>query len=159
MPRIILLDAGPLGLAAQSDRVFEARRCQAILATLWGLGHQILVPEVADYEVRRELLRGGLVAGLGRLDRLKDRFGVAAMTPEAWLRAAELWATVRRSGQPTADEAGLDGDCLLAGLAAALGQGGGQVVIATDNLRHFRRFPTIEARPLEALLPRVPPPS
>ena len=35
-------------------------------------GYQIIVPEIADYEVRRELLRAGKTRGLARLDLVKN---------------------------------------------------------------------------------------
>jgi len=72
--RIILLDSGPLGLAAHRPNITEVRHCLAWLATLERSGAMIVVPEIADYEVRREPIRARIVSGIGRLDRLKTRF-------------------------------------------------------------------------------------
>ena len=55
MNRVVLLDAGPLGMAS------NPRPAEAILAWLGRLltaDVEVLVPEIADYEVRRELLSG-----------------------------------------------------------------------------------------------------
>jgi predicted nucleic acid-binding protein len=54
-------------------------------------------------------------------------------------RAAELWADVRRRGQPTADPRSLDADVILS--AQAEGVGG---IVATENVSHLSRF--VDAR-------------
>ena len=46
--RIILLDSGPLGLAAHRPSIAEVRQCLTWLATLERSGAMIVVPEVAD---------------------------------------------------------------------------------------------------------------
>jgi len=46
--RIILLDSGPLGLAAHRPNIAEMRQCLTWLATLERSGAMIVVPEVAD---------------------------------------------------------------------------------------------------------------
>jgi hypothetical protein len=43
-------------------------------------GVDIVIPEIADYEVRRELLRAGKDRGLARLDALKAMLGYASIT-------------------------------------------------------------------------------
>ena len=60
----------------------------------------------------------------------------------AWLRAAEFWALVRRAGRPTADpHADLDGDAILAAVAATIVGDGDAATIATTNVSHLARFP------------------
>jgi hypothetical protein len=71
--RIIVLDSGPLGLAARRPSIIEVQHCLAWLARLETSGAMIVVPEIADYEVRRELIRARIASGVGRLDRLKTR--------------------------------------------------------------------------------------
>ena len=58
-------------------------------------GRRILVPEIADYEVRRELIRAGKTKGLARLDELKMTLGYLPITTAAMLKAAEFWAYAR----------------------------------------------------------------
>jgi hypothetical protein len=71
LARIILLDSSPLGLAARRPGVPLAGRCLAWLAVLESSGAMIVVPEIADDEVRRELLRARILSGVVRLDGLK----------------------------------------------------------------------------------------
>ena len=56
------------------------------------------IPEIADYEVRRELLRARKNRGLARLEALKAMIGYAAITTAVMLKAAEFWAAARRMG-------------------------------------------------------------
>ena len=100
-------------------------------------GGRVLLPEVADYEVRRELLRAGKVAGLAWLDILGQTLEYLPLTTSAMRRAAELWAEARRRGVPTADPHALDGDVILAAQALTLGI---EVVVATTNVSHLGRF-------------------
>ena len=60
-------------------------------------GYQIIVPEIADYEVRRELLRAGKTRGLARLDLLKNTLDYLPLTTAVMLKAADLWAQSQKS--------------------------------------------------------------
>ena len=46
--------------------------CQLWLDNLIERGVRVVVPEIADYELRRELLRAGKVVGVARLDRVNE---------------------------------------------------------------------------------------
>ena len=105
-------------------------------------GVQVHVPEIADYEVRRELLRANKRQGLKRLDNLKIAIGYVPLNTAMMLKAAELWAQVRRQGRPTADDKALDGDVILAAQAAILGDSGSNVDIATTNVGHLGQITT-----------------
>jgi hypothetical protein len=70
MARIIVLDAGPLGLASQAPGIVRADHCRRLIRDLDAAAVSVVAPEIADYEVRRELLRLGATAGLRRLNRL-----------------------------------------------------------------------------------------
>lgn len=140
MSRLIVLDAGPLGLLTRSPRVPEAQQCADWLEDRLAAGARVVVPEIADYEVRRELLRLGANTALHRLNQLGTRLEYLPLTTATLRRAAELWADLRRQGQPTADRHALDADVILAAqalLAAALGD---TVVIATTNVGHLGRL-------------------
>ena len=100
-----------------------------------------MIPEIADFEVRRELLRVGGTRKLLRLESLSTIVGVEydPITTPAMRLAAEFWAQVRRTGRPTADPKELDADVILAAqvrLAAA----DGEAIVATTNARHLSRF-------------------
>ncbi len=122
-----------------------AVRCRAWIKELTAAGVRIVVPEIAYYEVSRELFRVGTSAGITRLDVLVASAEYEAITTEAIHLAAQYWAMVRRAGLPTADRHALDGDCILAAQTAFIGAPGDTVTIATENLRHLTRFPGYDA--------------
>jgi len=95
---VVLLDAGPLSLVTNPKGSDESRRCKAWLAELVAAGVQIMVPEGADYEVRRELIRAGRRGGLERLDNLARNAVFLPVTTAVWRSAAELWAQARNEG-------------------------------------------------------------
>jgi len=142
--RIILLDSGPLGLVTNPRNSADTFECNRWLRLLLAAGTRVLVPEIADYEVRRELLRGNKAAGIKRLDALKATIGYVPLTTEAMLRAAEFWAQARQRGRPTADNKALDGDVILAAQAALLAEQGDDVTVATTNVGHLTQF--VDAR-------------
>lgn len=72
-----------------------------------------------------------------RLDQLRATFIYLQLTTAAMRHAAELWADARTRGLPTASEASLDADVILAAQAISVG---GTVV--TTNPRHLERFVT-----------------
>ena len=146
MARIIVLDSGPLGLLSRSPSKPVAIRCHTWLLTLELAGVTVAIPEIADYEVRRELLRAGIAKGIDRLDDLKTRLGYMPMTTGAMLRAAEFWPEVRRFGIPTASPDALDADCIVAAQASVVGRPGDVVTIATNNVIHLSRFSGVDAR-------------
>ena len=140
MSPIVLLDAGPLGLVTNPKASPVADQCNRWLEALLVQGTRVLIPEIADYEVRRELLRAGKARGVAQLDQFKLALGYLPLTTETMLQAAAFWAQARRQGQPTADDKALDADVILAAQAATLGHVGEPVVIATTNVGHLARF-------------------
>lgn len=103
-------------------------------------GYRLVVPEIADYEVRRELLRAEKPAGLSRLDGLKEIFDYLPLTTESMQLAARLWAEARNVGWPTAADPALDSDVILAAQALVLAQREAGIVIATTNPDHLERY-------------------
>lgn len=65
--------------------------------------YEVAIPEISDYELRRELLRANKFNGIRQLDLLKAQFIYIPITTETILLAAKLWADVRQRGQATAD--------------------------------------------------------
>ena len=105
----------------------------------------MILPEIADYELRRELLRANKLKGIRRLDDCKlHLLEYLPITTPVMLKAAQLWAESRQAGIPTADPKELDGDVILAAQGLLVGEGGEGVVIATTNVGHLSRF--VDAR-------------
>ena len=136
---LAVLDSGPLGRISNPRATRENLRCRDWARSLVVAGYRVVVPEIADYEVRRELIRAQ-APGLARLDLVKTAFHYAPLTTEAMLRAAELWADVRRQGMPTASQDALDGDVILAAQALTAAGPSDTVVVVTENVGHLGRF-------------------
>lgn len=146
MARIVLLDSGPLGLAAQAAGKRQADDCRDWIKALRAAGAVVSMPEIADYEVRRELIRAGATSGLVRLDLLKANLNYQPIRTSIMLQAAEFWAFLRNVGLPTAAAQELDADAILAATAATAWGPADMVTIATTNVAHLARFPGIDAR-------------
>jgi len=146
MKKIVLLDASPLGRISNPSATPANLECYNWMESLLMSGCQIIVPEIADYEVRRELLRAGKTRGLARLDLLKNTLDYLPLTTDVMLKAAELWAQARNQGTPTADTKALDCDVILA--AQTLAAGG---IVATENVGHLSLF--VEAKDWRDILP------
>ena len=140
MTRLVFLDAGPLGLLTRSPQIPEAAACYAWLRARLAAGSRVLLPEIGDYEVRRELLRLQAHAALRRLDALHHETVYLPLTTPVMRRAADLWAQLRQAGTPTADPQALDGDVILAAQALSVPQPGDTLVVATTNVGHLSRL-------------------
>lgn len=144
MSKVVLLDAGPLGMVTNPKASPVCQECQLWLESLLVKGYTVMVPEIVDYEVRRELLRANKLEGIKRLDQLKAVLVYIPLTTQVMLKAAELWAEARRAGKPTADPKALDGDVILAAQATLVAAEENEVVIATTNVGHLSQF--VDAR-------------
>src|SRR5262245_26359665 len=112
MSLAVVLDAGPLGLLCHRTGVAAADQCKKWFRDHVSRGTSFYITEVTDYEVRRELLRLKKSVSVGRLDAL-HRTAADTYLPihtAAIRKAAELWATARQTGHPTADPRELDAD-------------------------------------------------
>jgi hypothetical protein len=141
MPEFVLLDSGPLGLACGRPGSPAPDRCRLWIDALLARGVEVIVPEIADYEVRREPTRVGALASLQRLDQLvaPGRLSYLPVTTAEWRQAADFWAEARARGMPTASRDALDADVILAACATAIGQPGDTVIVATMNVGHLSR--------------------
>jgi hypothetical protein len=142
MAELVLLDSGPLGLACGRPGSPAPDRCRQWIDDLQARGVVVIVPEIADYEVRTELTRIGADSSIRRLDQLivPGRLSDASIITADWRQAAVLWADARARGLPTASRDALDGDVLLAACATAIGQPGDVVIVATMNVGHLGRY-------------------
>lgn len=132
-----MLDSGPLGMLARSRptpalKSWVRERLQN--------GSRLGIPEIADYEVRRELLLTHLQTSLNALNVLQAELDYLPITTPIMREAAALWASVRLQGIPTADRHALDGDVILAAVARLLIGEGHDVVVATTNVGHLSRL-------------------
>jgi predicted nucleic acid-binding protein len=139
--RAIVLDSTPLGLLTQRPDT-GASVCRRWLDSHIEQGAAIVVPEIVDYELRRELIRAGKTASIQRLDRLVQHpaLKVLPISSAALKIAARLWADVRRRGTPTADNHALDVDVILVAQILASGYQAQDVVVATTNVQHLVLF-------------------
>jgi predicted nucleic acid-binding protein len=129
-----MLDTGPLGMACHPRPNAEFA---AWFTNLVQSGREIFVPEIADYELRRELIRANLNESISRLDSLESHLTYCPIETAVIRRAAEFWADARNRGTPTADDKALDGDVILAAQAERLG-----AIVATENVSHLSLFVT-----------------
>jgi predicted nucleic acid-binding protein len=126
----LLLDTAVVGEICHPRKYDDVRAWFARAAA----AHEMLLSEVADYELRRELrrelLRIDSRRSLDRLDELTREIRYIPVTTATWRATAR--ALQRKAGRVTAAEGGLDGDVLIA--AQALAE---DAVIVTPNTRHF----------------------
>jgi predicted nucleic acid-binding protein len=122
----LLLDTGVLGQVCHPRKHHDVRSWfrRAVRE------HEFLISEVADYELRRELLRIDSRRSLARLDELARELRYLPTTTATWRAAARLWATQRRAGQVSGE--GLDGDLLIVAQAQEEA-----AAIVTFNEKHF----------------------
>jgi predicted nucleic acid-binding protein len=137
MSAAVLLDSGPLGVLCNPNNTRQPVAIRQWLADLLTAGRRVILPEIADYEVRREFVRANMVQSLTMLDSLANQVQYLPLSTPVMRLAAQLWAQARNTGQQTAADPALDGDVILAAQAQSLGV---PVVVATDNPAHLSRF-------------------
>jgi len=93
---------------------------------------EFLLCPVVFYEVYRGLLHRDAKKQLAFFLQLADAFTWDDFDRQDWEEAAQLWARLYRTGQPTADA-----DLLIGVYALRRG-----ATIVTDNERHFTSFGT-----------------
>ncbi len=138
MSQVVLLDTGIIGLITNPKRSPESLACTRWLQTLTQEGIRVILPEIADYEVRRELLRANKIKGIKRLDELCELIEYLPITTDTMRQAALFWAQARQQGQPTAGDKTIDGDMILVAQGITLSIP--DVIIATTNVGHLSRF-------------------
>jgi hypothetical protein len=136
--RTIVLDAGPLGLVSNPGYSQQNQACAQWVQAHLSAGARVIIPEIADYEIRRELLRAGKARGIAKLDTLANVLEYLPITTPAMRRAADSWAQVRQRGQQAASDAALDADMILAAQANTLAAP--NTIIATTNVGHLAAF-------------------
>ena len=138
MKKSVFLDSGVIGLITNPNLSAEGISCAKWLLSHINKGIQIIIPEIVDYEVRRELLRANKVKGLARLDELIDSLEYLPINTESMRQAAVFWAEARQKGQPTASDKTIDADMIL--VAQVVVMDVQNKVVATTNVGHLSRF-------------------
>jgi predicted nucleic acid-binding protein len=113
---IILLDSSILGQLCnptltsdlpELDRWFERNLTRSTVVSSM----------ICDYEIRRGLIlakqRGAIASGLPLLDDLHQLIDFLSVDEIVLNIAADIWATARSSGQPTAGDRNLDADMII----------------------------------------------
>ena len=150
----IFLDSDPTGLACRKAGNREADDFRAWLFGQKGSSMRVVVPEIVDYEDRRELIRTKAWDRVRRLDNL-SALEVAPLLPinsAAMQKAAGLWAEARDKGQPTANDRSLDGDAMLAAQAIGFCSDADDWMILTENVGHIERYVGDRARSRRAVV-------
>ena len=138
---LLVLDSGPLGLLSDPKMSSHSQQVDDWATDRLRAGDRLAVPEIADYEIRRELLRAGRKLGIARLDDLCASLTYLPLTTPVMRDAARLWADARNAGQPTAHPHALDGDVILAAQArSAQAAYGRETVVVTANVTHLARY-------------------
>lgn len=138
---VIVLASGPLGLMTNPNPAPQNIACAGWLKSLLSAGARVVIPEIVDYEIRRELLRANKQRGLRSLDMLCRTLDFCSLNAQSMRLAARLWADARQMGQPTANDDTIDIDVILAAQALCLGV---DFVIATTNVKHLQQFAASE---------------
>lgn len=144
MNTVILLDSAIVGMVTNPKVAPSNLECRYWLDSVQKKGYILILPEIVDYEVRRELLRAGKVKGIYKLNQLKANIRYLPINTETMLKASEFWAEARNRGKPTASPQALDGDVILVAQAALVTEAGNKVIIATTNIGHLLQF--VDAR-------------
>jgi hypothetical protein len=141
MSRIILLDTGPLGYIVHPNDTGVNGICKQWFEQLKTANDIVRVPQIADYELRRELIRMPSPTSIALLNKLnRTTGGVVRIGIRTLQKAAELWAHSRNANKPTCKDEALDGDMILCAQALLLTAKGDAVEIATTNVKHLKDY-------------------
>lgn len=150
---VVFLDTSVLGYVTHPKGNAKASQCTQWLVDLLSYGNRVCIPEVCDFELRREYVRRKAIEPLEKLDALKKTLEYIPINTLMMHRAADLWAHARNMGRPTADQNELDVDVILAAQGQYIAAGEDNLVIATSNVGHLSIF--ADARLFEDIPPRV----
>ncbi len=128
----IMLDTGPLGMVTNPK--WNAAALEWFKAVLKA-GDEVIIPEIADYELRRNYILENMSRSIRLLDQLKVLLTYMPIDTPTMAKAANLWAEARQRHKPTAHKHALDGDAILGAQARRA-----RAVVATDNIGHLSQF-------------------
>ena len=97
-------------LLSRDEKVIE-RRDNAVIA-----GCNFIIPPAADYEIQRGLLYSPSPRKEKIYSSLRRHYGVGIMTPEMWVRSAQIYVELRKKGFTVGDDdIFIAAFCLLSG--------------------------------------------
>lgn len=144
MAKLIVLDSGVLGMISNPKTTPENLACGSWLSAQLNCNALVFIPEIVDYEVRRELLRANKLNGLRRLDSFCLVLRYEPLDTAIMRKSAQLWALTRQQGKPTAAPGSIVCDVILCAqalqIAARPRHADDSLVVATTNPRHLRQF-------------------
>jgi len=144
---LIFLDTSILGYITHPRGSVESTECVAWLRECLNRGAIVCLPEVCDYELRRDYFLRVALNATQKLDQWKAVLEYVPIDTEIMLRAAKLWAESKRRGKPTAPPDSLDGDVILAAQVQLKAEKSkdSNSVIATTNIGHLEQFAKAKA--------------
>ena len=121
------LDTNIISLILKNDRniINEYRKAN-------NEGHIFVIPIAVYYEVMRGLLAVDAKVQMQEFRNMCELFAIKEMTAEAWEKSAQIWATLRKSGNPLGKD---DGDIFIASQCIV-----NDYVLITDNESDFKRI-------------------
>lgn len=144
----LFLDTGVLGMVTH-PKAEDGHKATTWLRQQVAGGATIVVPQICDYELRREYMRNNSTKALARLDELITASEYASASDSIWREAARLWAHCRNQGSALASDHALDGDVILIATVKGLDDQVTPCVVATTNVKHLTHF--VDARLFEEI--------
>ena len=140
----IILDSGILGFASHPQLHKKYSDFFAWIQSNIAYKNDLVIPEVADYEVRRSLIKIGS-RSISILDDLQsyEGFEYLPINTRAMRIAAESWATARKQGKQGTGNSRLDADMVLVGQTLEFSEAikvEEDVVLATTNIKDLEDF-------------------
>jgi toxin FitB len=128
MTGLIILDSAPLGFFCNPKNRDNYKKLSNFVKSL---NFSIGVPEIIDYELRRNLELENLQKSISLLSQFQQRRQLISLESEDLIRAAELWAWCRKQGSTTTENKGIDIDVILVSQALSRKDFFNKVVILT----------------------------
>jgi predicted nucleic acid-binding protein len=152
---LVFFDTCTLGVLVNPNNTPKTREIRLWMKSHLEKGVGFRVPEIADYELRRNLIFETLraanspsIKSIQNLDNLKITIGYVPLSTDTILTASAMWAAAKKGNYSTAHKFKLDGDVILAAQAIVESAATEKIIIATRNVRHLSQYSTVtvEAR-------------
>jgi hypothetical protein len=134
---LIILDSAPLGFICNPKNKDSYRKLSNFAKSL---NFSIGVPEIIDYELRRNFELENLQKSISLLSQFHQRDQLILLESEDLIRAAELWAWCRKQGSTTTENKGIDIDVILVSQALSQKNNFDKVVILTIDIGDLSVF-------------------